>query len=114
MWGGIVSIDRKERTYRSGLAINTLILFTEVGYRFSLIMAALMMIITIFMIAYSIIIYITSYPVAGWTTIILFLAVAFFGLFGVLTVIIKYLQLLIDLIYKRQRYSYENVEKLTR
>ena len=37
-----------------------------------------------------------------------------FGLFGVLTIIIKYLQILIDLVFKRSRYSFEGVEKLTK
>lgn len=37
----------------------------------------------------------------------------FFGLFGVLTIIIKYLQLLVDLVFKRKHYSFESIEKLT-
>ena len=76
-------IDQMEKKYRSGLAIDSLILFTEVGYRFSMIMTALMMLVSIFMIVYSVVIYATSHPVAGWTTTILFLSIAFFGLFGV-------------------------------
>ena len=52
------------------------------------------------------------HPVEGWTTTILFLSVAFFGLFGILTIIIKYLQLLMDLVFKRKHYSFESVEKL--
>ena len=107
-------IDQMEKKYRSGLAIDSLILFTEVGYRFSMIMTALMMLVSIFMIVYSIVIYATSHPVAGWTTTILFLSIAFFGLFGVLTMVIKYLQLIIDLVFKRKHYSFESIEKLTK
>lgn len=107
-------IDQMEKKYRSGLAIDSLILFTEVGYRFSMIMTALMMLISIFMIVYSVVIYATSHPVAGWTTTILFLSIAFFGLFGVLTMVIKYLQLIIDLVFKRKHYSFESIEKLTK
>lgn len=105
--------DKKEKNYRSGLAINSLILFTEVGYRLSMTMTVLMMLMSIFVSVYSIVIYITLHPIAGWTTTILFLSVAFFGLFGVLTVIIKYLQLLVDLVFKRKQYSFENIQKLT-
>ena len=90
-----------------------LILFTNIGYSFAKAMTALMMFISIAMIGYSIVIYATSSPVAGWTTTILFLSVAFFGLFGILTIIIKYLQLLIDLVFKRKHYSFESIEKLT-
>lgn len=107
-------IDQMEKKYRSGLAIDSLILFTEVGYRFSMIMTALMMLISIFMIVYSVVIYATSHPVAGWTTTILFLSIAFFGLFGVLTMVIKYLQLIVDLVFKRKHYSFESIEKLTK
>lgn len=77
-------------------------------------MTILMMCMSIFMIAYSIIIYATSNPVAGWTTTILFLSVGFFGLFGILTIVIKYLQLLVDLVFKRKQYSFESIEKLTK
>lgn len=107
-------IDQIEKKYRSGLAIDSLILFTEVGYRFSMIMTALMMLVSIFMIVYSVVIYATSHPVAGWTTTILFLSIAFFGLFGVLTMVVKYLQLIVDLVFKRKHYSFESIEKLTK
>ena len=106
--------DKREKKYRSGLAVDSLILFTDVGYRFSKIMTILMMLMSIFMLVYSIVIYTTFHPVAGWTTTILFLSVAFFGLFGILTVIIKYLQLLVDLVFKRVHYSFESIEKLTK
>ena len=96
------------------MAVDSLILFTEVGYRFSKGMTVLMMLVSIFMVAYSIIIYTSFHPVEGWTTTILFLSVAFFGLFGVLTVIIKYLQLIVGLVFKRQQYSFESIEKLTK
>ncbi len=108
------SSDKKEKNYRLGVAIDSLILFTEVGYRFSIIMTMLMMIISLFVVAYTVITYFTINPVAGWTTTILFLSVCFFGLFGVLTIIIKYLQLLVDMVFKRKHYSFESVEKLTK
>ncbi len=109
-----LSKDKQEKGYRSELAIDSLILFTELGYRFSLTMTILMMLMSAFMIVYSIVIFVTANPVAGWTTTILFLSVAFFGLFGILTIVIKYLQLLINLVFKRKHYSFEGIEKLTK
>ena len=106
--------DKKEKNFRKSLAVDSLILFTEMGYSLSKSMTILMMVISVFTLIYSIVIYITSNPVTGWTTTILFLSIAFFGLFGVLTVIIKYLQLLIDLVFKRKQYSFESIEKLTK
>ena len=77
-------------------------------------MTVFMMVVSVFMVLYSVVVYLTANPVVGWTTTILFLSVAFFGLFGILTIIIKYLQLLVDLVFKRKQYSFENIEKLTK
>lgn len=107
-------LDKKERCYKSQLAVDSLILFTKLGYCFSIAMTIVMMVISIFMTVYSITIYATSHPVAGWTTTILFLSAAFFGLFGVLTVIIKYLQILVELVFKRKHYNFESIEKLSK
>lgn len=104
--------DKKEKKYRSGLAVDSLLLFTNMGFKFSMLMTLLMMLVSVFMIIYSVVIYAMAHPVEGWTTTILFLSVAFFGIFGVLTVIVKYLQLLIDLVFKRKHYSFESIEKI--
>lgn len=109
-----LSKDKKEKKFRSGLAVDSLILFTEIGYRFAKMMTVLMMFMSAFMVVYSIVIYATSNPVAGWTTTILFLSVVFFGLFGIMTIVIKYLQILVGLVFKRKRYSFESIEKLTK
>ena len=105
-------LDNKMKDYRTSLAIDSLILFTELGYKFSFAMTVFMMLISIAMVFYSAVIYFTSNPIEGWTTTILFLAVAFFGLFGILTIVIKYLQIIVDLIFKKKRYTFESVEKL--
>lgn len=104
---------REERRYRLSLATDVLILFTEVGYRFSMTMTVAMLVMSILMVGYSLFAYFVLHPVEGWTTTILFLSVAFFGLFGILTIIVKYLQLLVDMVFKRTHYSFESVEKLT-
>ena len=106
--------DKREKKYRTRLATDSLILFTEVGYKFAKAMTGLMMLMSLFMIAYSLVVYMTAHPVEGWTTTIMFLSVAFFGIFGILTVIIKYLQILVDLVFKRKQYSFESIEKITR
>lgn len=108
------NIEKEEKKYRRRLAVDTLILFTDIGYRFSVLMTTIMMLVTIVMAVYSMVIYLVSTPIRGWTTTILFMAFAFFGLFGILTVIIKYLQILVDLVFKRKRYNFEEIEKLTK
>lgn len=109
-----VPADRRERGYRRGLAADSLLLFTDAGYRFSGAMTVLMMAVALFMGGYSLVVYCTGAPVEGWTTTILFLSAAFFGLFAILTIVIKYLQLLVELIHKRKTYSFESIEKLTK
>lgn len=106
--------DIREKRYRSKLAIDTLILFTEVGYRFSIWMTSFMMLISIFMTLYTLVIYFTGHPIEGWTTTVLFLSVAFFGLFGILTIVVKYLQIIVDMIFKRKTYNFVSIEKVTK
>jgi dolichol-phosphate mannosyltransferase len=89
-----------------------MILFTQLGYRFSVTMTVIMMLVAVFVAAYSAFVYLFSTPVAGWTTTIFFMSFAFFGLFGILTIIIKYLQILVDLVFRRKKYSFESIEKL--
>lgn len=106
--------DKLESHYRSELAIDSLLLFTDVGYRASMIITLIMMCLSIFVSIYSIVTYFCSDPVSGWTTTIVFLSIAFFALFGILTIIIKYLQLLLDMTFKRKHYSFESIVKLTK
>lgn len=109
-----ITEDKREKKYRRDLAADSLILFTEIGYRFSIAMTVIMMLVAVLVAIYSVVIYLLSTPVAGWTTTIFFMAFAFFGLFGILTIIIKYLQILVNLVFKRKKYSFESIEKLTK
>ena len=111
--GKLEGKDRQERKYRRRLATDSLILFTEVGYRFSIGMTFLMMSLSVVMVIYTLVTYFTAHPVEGWTTTILFLSLGFFGLFGILTIAVKYLQLIVDMVFRRKHYSFESVEKIT-
>ena len=91
-----------------------LLLFTNIGFAFSKLMTSLMMIISVFMAVYTVFVFAMGNTVAGWTTTILFLSVAFLSLFAILTIIVKYLQLLLDLTFKRTKYSFEDIQKLTK
>lgn len=107
-----VKDDKAERKYRTDLAVNSMILFTGLGYRFAVTMTVIMMLVAVFVAVYSAVVYLFSTPVAGWTTTIFFMSFAFFGLFGILTIIIKYLQILVDLVFRRKKYSFESIEKM--
>ena len=107
-------MDKREKARRRNLAVDSLILFTDVASRFSTAMTIAMMFVTVLMAAYTVFIFLTGSPVEGWTTTVAFLSLAFFGLFAILTVIIKYLSILVNLVFKRQKYMFESIEKLTK
>lgn len=104
----------EERTYRGRLAIDALLLFTDVGYDLAMAFTGIMMVFTIFTAIYALVMYLTSTTATGWTTTILFLSFAFFCLFGILTVIMKYLQIILNLVFQRKQYTFESIEKLTK
>lgn len=108
MGGGI---SQEEKRYRNNLGMDALILFTHTGYRIAVGLSVLMMIFAVIVAIYSLVVYFASGTVAGWTTTILFLSFGFFCLFGVLAFVIKYLQVLVDLIFKKKDYNFEKIER---
>ena len=44
----------------------------------------------------------------------LFLGFGFFGMFAILTMVLKYLSILVDLTFKRQKYVFESIEKISK
>lgn len=111
--GGGVSHTSEENHYRRRLAVDAMLLFTDVGYKMSMLLTSMMMLIAIAIGCYGVVIYFTSSPVSGWTTTICFMAFAFFTLFLMLTIIMKYLQLILNLVFKKKQVCFEGVEKIT-
>ena len=95
------------------VALEALILFTDVAYRMTIAMTLLMLSFSLFSGIYTITVFITGTPVPGWTTTMLFLSFAFTGVFLLFGFCIKYLSVLVDLVFKRQHYIIESIEKLT-
>ncbi len=102
----------KERSDQVQLAMDSLILFTDVAYRVTVGLAILMAIITAAFAIYALIYKIMSNPVEGWTTTIIFLAFGFFGLFIILAMVIKYLQTLVTLSFRKKEYLFKSIEKI--
>ena len=97
---------------RGKTAIDALVLFTDVSYKFTFMMSIITMIIVILVFAYTIFVFVSSSPIEGWTTIMLFLSFIFFTIFAILLIIIKYLSIIVSLIFKNSRYLIESIEKL--
>ena len=104
--------DRKSKNSRRRLAVDSLVLFTDIGYKCALALALIMAFIMICVSVYAIIVYVQGIAIVGWTTTMLFLSFAFFGLFVILTIVIKYLSLILEMIFKKNKYLFRNVEKL--
>lgn len=103
-----------DNTMRKNIALESLVLFTDIAYKVASFMTMLMMIVIILVTVYTVTVFATKQPVAGWTTTMLFLSVAFFGVFAILAIIIKYLSIIVDLIFKKQKYMIESIDKITK
>ena len=102
----------KQKGGRLGLAADSLALYTDAGYKASAGLTLGMLALTLLEMIYTVVIYCTGHPIEGWTTTMLVLTVGFAGLFAVLTIVVKYLSLLVDLMFRRQKYLIESVEKI--
>ena len=108
------SQTKNNSKHRQDTAFNTLILFTNVAYKISMFMTVLMLLATFSSAIYTVVIFLLGKPVAGYTTTMLVITLSFFGVFAILAMIIKYLSIIIDLIFKEQKYVVESIEKITK
>lgn len=97
---------------RFNLAVDSLALYTDAGFKVSMGVTICMLVLALAELLYTVVIFFTGHPVAGWTTTMFVITVGFAGLFAVLTIVVKYLSLLLDLTFKQQKYLVESIEKL--
>lgn len=105
----------EERNTRSSLALDTLIIFTDVLEKFSMLISGILFAVLVIMfgwIVYSI--FSTVRPVEGWMSLMTLISFGFFMMSVMLTLIFKYLSVILNMSFKRQRYVIEGVEKLTK
>lgn len=100
---------------RTSLALDSFIYFTNVLERVSMAICGFFLIVTVAMGIYIISDFFNAYkPVEGWLSTMGFLALGFFGVFALLTIILKYLSVLLNLIFKQQRYLVADIEKVVK
>ncbi len=98
---------------RTSLALDSFIYFTNVLERVSLAVSLLFLGITVVMGVYLIAEYFGKvHPVEGWLSTMGFMSLGFMGVFVLLTIVLKYLSVLLNLIFKQQRYLIAGVEKI--
>lgn len=98
---------------RINTATDAIVLFTDIAYRISLFLSILMAIVMLGFGVYTIIVYIgKTKPVAGFSPIMGVMCLGFLSLFILMTFLFKYLQVLVHMVFKRQKYMIASVEKL--
>lgn len=107
--------NKTVRSERATLALDSFIYFTNVLERVSAIICGAFLLVTVCMGIYIFADFFNqSKPVEGWLSTMGFLALGFFGVFALLTIILKYLSVLLNLVFKQQRYLVSEIEKVVK
>lgn len=105
---------QREKTvsfFRNRMALNTLIIYTNLAFKISITITLVLFLFTVATIFYTILVYFgDKKPIEGWTTLMMVISGSFSGLFFLLAIIIKYLSLLVELIYTKKVYLFEKID----
>lgn len=105
----------QEKMSRSDLAFDSFIIFTDVLEKISLGLSIFFLVIMITMALYVVwSVFSAVRPVEGWMSTFGLLSFGFFGLFLLLTLVLKYLSVILNLVFRKQRYVIAGIEKLTK
>lgn len=106
-------LSRKSRRSRRNLAMDTLIVFTNLAYRVSITLSIIM---AIFMFAagvYTVVAYLSGADIMeGWAPIMGLISAGFTGVFLILTAIIKYFDILVKQTFYQKNYQISTIDEL--
>ena len=102
----------KEREIQIETGINALILYTDISYKLAMNIVLIIALCTIAMAIYTCFVFVLGIPVKGWTTTMLFLSFGFFAITFILAILIKYTSLILRIVFQKQKYIIESIEKL--
>lgn len=103
-----------QKAVKQELALNSLILFTDIGYKISVTLSFIMAAVLLLAGIYTVVIFFSANPVAGWTTTMLVMSFGFFGLFVVMAFVLKYLSLILNIVFTKKQYVVESIRKITK
>lgn len=108
-------LDRESNKQRLNLALDSFMLFTTYMQRLSGFICLLFFIIAIGMCVYSVCSYV-RYPeaVGTWAGIMGFVAIAMSGIFLILSILIRYMSLILDTVFRKNKYTIESINKLSK
>ncbi len=113
--------EEARRNYRKGrsderinLAVDSFIYFTDLLEKISLGICVVFILIALGVICYTVwSFFMDQHLASGWVSLMGFLSLGFIGVFGILTIILRYLGVLVNLTYRRQYYLIEDIEKIS-
>ena len=100
---------------RLSLAVDSFIYFTDFLEKVSVWIC-----VAFFVIMISVLVYVLYSLVAdanlqsGWTSLMGYISIGFFGIFLLQAIIVRYLSVLVNLVFKKRHYMVENIEKIAR
>ena len=98
---------------RRGLALDTFIYFTDVMEKTSAVLSVGFLLTTVACLIYSVVDHFMGQDIAaGWPSLMSFMSIGFFGVFALLTIVLKYLSVLLNLVFRQQRYMVADIEKI--
>lgn len=99
---------------RMNLAMDSFIYFTNIAERVAMIITIIFALLSLFTIGYAVVSRVMGYHQGlGWLSTMLFTSVGFMGMFGMMALIIKYLSVIVDLVFKSQKYLIADVDKIS-
>ena len=110
----VEKLGDSQKAVKQELALNSLILFTDIGYKISITLSVFMAVVLLLAGVYTVAVFLSANPVAGWTTTMLVISAGFFGLFILLAFVLKYLSMILNLVFTRKQYVVESIRKITK
>lgn len=104
--------DDKERYNRINLGIDSLMIFTNMIQKISFMVSLFFLLMTVIISIYIVAVFALSRPVAGWTPIMLYLSLGFLGIFVLFTIVLKYLSVILNMIFKSENHLVESIKKI--
>ena len=99
---------------RFGLGMDTLIYFTNVMEKVSFTISVVFFVIALGIIIYVICsLFMDEHLSSGWVSTMGFLSIGFVGIFTLITIMMRYLSVIVNLIFKQKKYLIEDIEKIS-
>lgn len=104
--------DNVNKSKKLEFATDNLILFTSFFSKISIIISVFFISTSLFMSFYTFYFFITKNTIEGWATTMLFLSFSFLGIFFILFIITRYLDLLLRSVYIKNTYLINKITKI--